>query len=130
MSKLSVIRTLTNMRTELDESLSCIREMEVNRVYMFRMAGKYETYGVLEAFNKQSMRFRILASNEKDVFRNDNLTTHKRGDLRHNVASMGYMTIYTRVKKEDIITLLGMEFTSDELARIFNGTSKEKYLWD
>lgn len=124
MNKLKLIGKIDGYIEGWERAKTCIREMEVGRVYTWKI-GSRETCGVLETFNKQSIRFRVLASEKADTYSNK-----RTRDLRRNITSVGYAITFIRAKRTDLLTLVGLEFVSDELARLFNGTATGKYLWD
>lgn len=117
---------------ELQNDIAQLNQMEIGRVY--KIAEKdwapytnkpcsFESWGYIECFNKESVRFCIIASDNPRYGR-----TRWRG-RRANVASYNYYNLFsrlTRARRDDLPLLVGMKIKSVELEMIFKGRKKVK----
>ena len=81
----------------------------------------FEYYGYIETFNKDSVRFNVVASTYSRI-------VGQGGRGRRNLLMITYdcLPSLTPVKKEDLPLLLGSPYRTEECTKILSGESKIK----
>jgi hypothetical protein len=154
VNKNQIIQDLTNKMMMLRGQLNAVQALEPRKLYKFnetfrdyssgtRTEGSTETYGYVETFSRESVRFVVIASN------NPKYSTEKdRDGTRKNIVALPYITTsepswkihckesitttplsddLTPVAERDLPLLMGMKFKSTEYEMILKGKRKLKY---
>lgn len=116
------------LQNELDQ----INRIEIGRLYKIKdndwdhsllKIRAFESWGYPETFNKESIRFCIVASN------NPHYDRGRWRDRRKNINALNYENLVdklTRATKTDLPLLLGLDYRFPELEPLFKGKSRIK----
>lgn len=124
-SKSKVIEDKETLIAKLQKAIDGIKCLELNRLYKWNWSGGDGKifYGILETFNKESCRLRVIATDEK-MFAPSTYT----GRHRTNAYSMGYEFVNSldRVQRQELPLILGLPYKHSELDPIMSGKSRVK----
>jgi hypothetical protein len=132
MSKESIIKNKQALIEQTQDEINQLNLLETNRLYKIEdfdwdhsilKSRIFETWGFIECFNKESVRFCIVASNNSRYS-----DSTKRWRRRGNVTSFDY-SVYsklTHAKKDDLPLLVGLKYRHVELEQILKGTKRIK----
>ena len=150
MNKQKLLTILNDEISQLQKTFSCIEKLEPRRTYriheLLRRDGtSIDTIGVLETFNRLSIRFRILASDNEGYTDEAKVIKSVRVDegnsLYHyeavtsmvpaNFNSFLTNSLYRCIEPftwKDVTTCVGMKYISKELAEVLKtGKTKIKF---
>jgi len=124
---------------DLRKEINLLSKLELKRLYKIKDPASnfldehivFETWGYIVSFNKLTIRFRIIASNNS-LYTGSHRWTG-RNDIK-NVANFYYAKLYrsysgpvlTPAKKDDLPLLVGLEYKFPELELILKGKIKVK----
>ena len=126
---------------DLRKEINLLSKLELKRLYKIKDPASnfldehivFETWGYIVAFNKLTIRFCVVASNNSHYTHSHRWSG--RGDIK-NVVNFYYDKLYrswsgpvlTPAKKDDLPLLVGLEYKFPELELILKG--KKKVLLD
>ena len=130
MSREKMIEQKLKAIEDLRKEINLLSKLEHKRLYKIRDI--FETWGYIVSFNKLTVRFRIIASNNPR-YTQSNRWSGWRSDIK-NVANFYYGNLYrlysgpvlTPAKKDDLPLLVGLEYKFPELELILKGKIKVK----
>jgi len=129
MKKAAVIDIKKYDIETLKRELKTLEKLELGRMYKIPFPS-YESnnllWGFIETFNTESFRFRVVASETESYYFSDD----NRGRYRNNIISLEYgmegMWSIKRVKRSELMLLIGLKFTSSILGDIIKGKKRVK----
>lgn len=124
MTKKKIIEMKEQKIADLNNEIDNIEKLEINRLYYFEFQPyswqpKFQLYGVIETFNKESIRVRVIACNHNSF--SDALD---RWNRRRDITQIGYHCNPTPVSAHDLPLLVGMNWKSAYLEQIMKGETK------
>jgi hypothetical protein len=128
MNKEAILAEKRAQISLLHSEMNSISQIELGRLYMIKELERYderyyESYGFFECFNRDSVRFNVIASD----FPKYQDSAYRR--MRGNINSYAYNGLFerlTRVKKDDLPLLVGLRYASVDLEKILKGKKRIK----
>lgn len=130
MNKEIILKEKQMMIKNLQKDIECIKKIELKRLYKIpelridnENVTQVDTYGYFECFNRESIRFCVVASDIPNYGKN------RRRGFRANINSFHYVGLYkrlTQVYKDELPLLVGLQYKSVELEKIFKGKKRIK----
>lgn len=125
MKKSTIIEQKEREIKALRKEIKNMENLETGRVYSFdykRFGGEpyYTSLGIIETFNLESLRVRILSSDFEGFQDNDG------GRYRKNIASIFYDTDMTPVTRTELPLHIGRKYVSSELHLLISGKKRMK----
>jgi hypothetical protein len=132
MNKQSVLDQHDKIICKLQQECVFIQQLELGRLYLIQEhAHLYKSYGILKAFNKESARFLIVASENTHYGRKayngysnrvTNISSFKYSD--DDYGRTGLQGNIYRARKSDVAMMMTMPFVAKELDTILQGKHK------
>jgi hypothetical protein len=127
-SKTSVLIRLEGVRDDYIQRIAALKNLETNRLYKFNYKSWWgsndnpvESYGYIKAFNKDSFRVQMVATNSGAFSMKNN--PYRRQDSTG--ATLRYTTEMIPVKRSELLLLMDRKFIHPDLAGII---SRKKHI--